>query len=480
MAKPDRIETLRQPPHSLDAEESVLGGLMLDERALAKVSDWISEEDFYRKDHRLIFRAILDLAEQGKPYDAVTMAEWFEANVPGELFGDGERGETYALKIANAVPSAANVAAYAEIVKEKSRLRQMIDIGTDLVAASFTPNGSDTSRIASTAQGRLGHLIGDPRGGGLVSSKTALPSFWAKLQDRFQKHEHITGVASPFMDLDEITLGWQPGDLIIIAGRPSMGKSILGEQCATFNAIRGNNTALFSLEMKTEAIIQRQVARLARVPHKALRSPRDISEEEWQRISDVTVNVLQKASLYIDDQARLTPKQIVARAKRQHMRNALTLIVVDHLHEIGLPGKDRVNELGDAARELRTLGRELNVPVILLVQLNRSNVTRQDHRPTLGDLRGSGAIEEVADVALLIHRDDYYKQHHNERRVELILAKGRDLPTGKPVYLENHFEYMRLESWSGNFAQDQEDRKPIARKGLSKPALVFDGTAERA
>jgi replicative DNA helicase len=306
-------------------------------------------------------------------------------------------------------------------------------------------------------------------------------AWWADLQRRFDQKQRMTGLLTPFTDLNEVTLGLQPGDLIIVAARPSMGKTVFGCEVASYNALDGGNTALFSLEMRHEAILQRLVAAQARVQHKHLRAPSDLLEEEWPRVADATTKI-GAAPLYIDDQRSLTATQIVARAKRQHLRQPLTLIVVDHLHEIRLPGKDRVNEIGDAVRQLKDMAYQLHVPVVLLVQLNRGLTQRADHRPTLADLRGSGSIEEIADIVLLLHREEMHDHTtHLKGVIELILGKGRDLPAGDTIWLKNVYSQMRMENWSAEDAVPTRSAPRASKKkgnGLSAPP-AFNESAER-
>lgn len=437
-------ENLRVPPHSLDSECAVLGGLMNKPTALAEISDWLSESDFYRKDHRLIYRAIVELASKGKPQDAVTLGDWFEAQGLGELVG----GMGYVMKLANTTGSAANIAAYAEIVREKARLRELIDAGAAVASEAWAPR-ADASLIAAHASQRIGALVGDPRAGGLHALKGTVGTWFAALNDRFQRKEALTGIETPWAKLNELTLGLQPGDLTIVAARTSMGKSVLAFQLAAHNGLAGRHTAVFSLEMRADQFLQRAVAAFGEIPHEHLRSPVKMAEQDWPKVTAMTIK-LGAAPLVIDDQPGLTAQQIVARLKRQHMRSPVTLAIVDHLHEIKRPGRDPVNEFGDAVRTLRSAGKELGIPIVLLAQLNRSNVSRADHRPTTADLRASGSIEEIADVILLIHREDAYDRNtHMKGVVELILGKGRDFPVGEVVYLKNMYSHMRLDDWEG-------------------------------
>jgi len=461
-----RIEALRQPPFSLESEQAVLGGLMLNEAALAKVSDWLTEEDFFRKDHRLIYKAILELAGQGKPYDSVTLGEWFEANGIADLVD----GSNYILRLANNTPSAANIVAYAEIVQHKSRLRQLIDAGTEIAGQAFDPK-ADASLIASQATNKLAAMTTSARAGGHRSIKGSVGSWYARLHERFERREEYSGLLTPWEKLNDLTLGLQAGDLIIIAGRSNMGKSVAGFQIATHSALAGYHTALQSLEMRDEAFVQRSVAAIAKISHRSLRRPTDIDESEWPKISE-TMTRLAAAPLAIDDQAGLTVNQVCARLKRQHLRSSLKLAVVDHLHAIRRPGRDPVNEIADVAQQLKNTAKELNVPIVLLCQMNRSSHGRADHRPTMADLRGSGSIEEIGDVIFFLHREDYYdKTTHMKGVVEMIVGKGRDMPTGDTIYLANRFDQMRLDEWDGPLPTKHEakESKPAGFKKQPKP-----------
>lgn len=444
---PSRVEHLRQPPHSEDSEQAVLGGLMLDERALTKICDWIKEEDFYRRDHRLIFRAISELSTAGKPCDAVTMGEWFEAQGVADMIG----GANYVIQLANSTPSAANITAYAEIVREKARLRDLITIGTDMVSKAFAPYGSDTSSIASGASLRLGDLIGDPRGGGLETVGGAVRSWMARMHERYERGPHLSGLATPFGQMNDMTQGLQPGDTIVIAARPGMGKTVLLENIARFNALAGNATAIFSLEMSKEALIQRGVSAMSGVPHERLRRAWEINEEQWPLISEATSRLV-RAPYSIDAQPGLTPQQIVARAKRLHLRKKLTLVGIDHLGRVRLPNKaNKADEVGDALKYIQGAAKECGWVLVILNQLNRGLLARTDTRPNMGDLRASGAIEEDADQIYFMHRQEYFEPAtHLKGVVELIPAKGRDFQNNKTIHLQNHYENMMLSDWVGD------------------------------
>ena len=451
-----KLDSLRVLPQSAEAEQSVLGGLMLSPESLPKIADWLTGEDFYRPNHRLIFRGIVDLAEAGKPVDAVTLGEWFEANGLAEQIG----GSGYLVELHSATPSAANIVAYAEIVAEKARLRQAIEIGTALTNAAWE-RGAAAADVTAKAQHALTTLA-PVRHTGLQESKPGLMRWWAECQARLDK-PGLLGLPTPWAGLNSATHGLRPANLYLLAGRPSMGKSIVGGQLAAFTALRGNRTALFSLEMSAESIHQRNVAALAEVPHDFLEQPTEASPH-WAPMTPAIAQ-LRSAPLLIDDSPGLNAAQICARAERAHLQSGLSLIVVDHLHEMTVDPKDRVNSLGDAARKLKGLAKRLNVPVLLLAQLNRSATQRENKRPDLSDLRGSGSLEEVADAVMFLHREDYYRpETHLKGVVELILAKGRNLRTCT-VHLANRYDQMRADDWEGPLPEaPQPEQKPATRE----------------
>jgi replicative DNA helicase len=443
-----RVESLRIPPHAVDAEQSVLGALMLVNGHLPKVSDWLTPEDFYRRDHQEIYRAILDVAPE--PFDALTLGDWFEANGNAELVQFG----AYLGEIASSTGSAANIVAYAEIVKEKSQRRQSIEIGMDLTNRAFDPGGMDVHEIAADAGRRLQEIRGSDRMGGLVTASSTLTDFYNDLIDRHQKGGGVTGLAYPWAEVNAATYGLQPGELTIIAARPSMGKSIMGLNMALFAALAGRNTALFSLEMTARQVNRRNISCLGRVPYPWLLSP----TTEGERDTDYTpyvadaIRQLKPASLLIDESAGLSIDKIIARARRAHMQKPIELLVLDHMHEVKVPGKKEPRfEIGDIADAGKMLAKEFNCPAVWLAQLNRSLENRADKRPQMSDLRETGEIEQKADVIWFVYREDYYQRNNRDWRkrhdVELIMGKGRDLEVGAPIILREDFGFMTLSDW---------------------------------
>lgn len=452
---------LRQPPHSVEAEQSVLGGLMLDERAYAKIADWLSEDDFYRKDHRLIFRAIKELIERNKPADAVTLGEWFEENRLAELVG----GTSYVIQLANATPSAANIAAYAEIVREKSVLRGLIDLGTNIATNAFTPNGRASADLVAIASHSLSGMTSAGIRGGLVPAKAALKLQFAELMERYKLGaDKLLGLPTPWADVNKLTKGLRKGALYVIGGRPSMGKSILGFHLAAFSALRGTRTALFSVEMTSQECMARMCSACGNIPHDWIEQPSDDqklwpdSELYWSRYTTIT-EALISSPLLIDDTPGITCAQWLARARREHMRKPIELIVADHMHDFTIdPRNEARREYGLIAQGGKTLAKEFNCPVVLLAQLNRDTAKRTDKRPTMTDLRESGEIEQKADVALFVHREDYYDHDSPQKGlVEIIPAKGRNIKIGESILLKNCYDYMRAEDYDGPRPQKKED-----------------------
>jgi len=450
---PARIDALRVPPHSIDAEQAVLGGLMLDDKAWERIADKLVEEDFYRKDHRLIFRAIAELTNKNMPCDAVTLADWFDSNKLSELVG----GASYVIQLANSTPSAANIVAYAEIVRDKSTLRQLIDAGTEIAGDGFQPEGRSTQEILEGAEQKVFAIAeGQARGRkGFTPMRAAVKEAFQILHQRYESKGAVTGLATGFTDLDDMTAGLQPSDLIILAARPSMGKTALAVNMAEHAAIKSKKAvAVFSMEMSASQLAFRLISSLGRINQQHLRTG-DIQEEEWPRVTSA-ITLLSDAKIFIDDTPSLSPAELRARARRLKREHDLGLIVIDYLQLMQVPGnkENRATEISEISRSLKALAKELNVPVIALSQLNRSLEQRTDKRPVMADLRESGAIEQDADVILFIYRDEYYNPESADKgRAEVIIGKQRNGPTGtlKLTFLGQYtkFENFAAESYGG-------------------------------
>jgi replicative DNA helicase len=449
MSPADGDRRPRVPPHSTQAEEAVLGALLLPQagqRAWLEVCDWLTADHFYRRDHQLVYRAIAELAGKEQPHDAVTVGEWFESMGQAEQVAGG----AYLVELARATPSTANIVAYAEIVVGNSHQRQLVEVGTELVETGFHPDGREIPEVIQSTQHRLTLLL-PTRRTGPTPVKAALRALYEDLQRRYDGQQ-LPGLPTPWSALNEATHGLQDGEVVLIAARSNMGKSVIGFQLSAFNALRGQRTLRFSLEMTAQQAARRDVAALGDIPHSWLLNPADGYGDYWDRLT-ATYRALQEAPLAMDDTPRLGATQISARAQREHLRAPVRLVLVDHLHEMKLPGRQgEVIERADALRDLKALAKHLGCPVVVLAQLNRGAAgsdRAESRRPRLTDLRGSGGIEEVADVVLFLHRPDYYNPADMSGVIEVTIGKGRDIPTGKTIYLRNRFDVMRADNWEG-------------------------------
>ena len=439
-------EALRLPPHSVEAEQSVLGGLMLDNTAWDNVADVVTAEDFYRRDHRLIFAAIGELAERGEPSDAVTVSELLERR--GQLLEAG--GLPYIGQLSRETPSAANIRAYAAIVRERAMLRELIQIGGHIATSAYAPDGRSASELVDEAERRVFEIAerGQRRGSGFQMLKRILPRTIDRL-DELQKTEgDVTGLATGFTDFDRMTAGLQPGDLVIVAGRPSMGKTSFAMNCAEHAAIGvGVPVAIFSMEMSAEQLSFRMISSLGRVNAAHLRTGK-FADSDWSRINSA-VSVMSKANIFIDDTPAMTPTELRARARRLKREHGLGLIVVDYLQLMQVTGtpENRATEISEISRSLKALARELEVPVVTLSQLNRSVEQRTDKRPVMSDLRESGAIEQDADVIAFIFREEVYNKDTTRKGIaDIIISKQRNGPTGD-VHLTFLGEYTKFENY---------------------------------
>ncbi|CAA6808901.1 MAG: Replicative DNA helicase (EC [uncultured Thiotrichaceae bacterium] len=444
----ETIESLKTPPHSIEAEQSVLGGLMLDNNAWDQVADKVVETDFYRYDHRLIFRSIVHLAEENEPYDVVTLSNWLKQR--GDL--DDAGGLAYLGTLAKDTPSAANIQAYAKIVREKSILRQLISVGTDIAETAFNPEERDSREILDEAERKVFEIAEQSmrQEQGFRSIKSLMKNTLTQIEELGQQPDGVTGVSTGYDDLDEMTNGLQKGDLVIVAGRPSMGKTTFSMNIAEYAA--ANNkvpTAVFSLEMPGEQLTMRLLSSMGRVDQGRLRNGR-LLEEDWPRIA-TAVKLFSDVPLYIDDSAGLTPTEVRARARRLVREHGdLGLIVIDYLQLMQGGGKaeNRTNEVSAMSRSLKALAKELSCPIIVLSQLNRSLEQRPNKRPIMSDLRESGAIEQDADIIMFVYRDEVYNpESENKGTAEIIIGKQRNGPIGS-VRLTFLGKYTRFENFS--------------------------------
>lgn len=442
-------DALKVPPHSLQAEQAVLGGLMLDNSAWDTVADAVSEEDFYRRDHRLIFRAIAQLAEKNNPLDAVTLSEWLEQN----RLLDDVGGLSALGALAQNTPSAANIKAYAGIVRENSIMRQLITVGNKIAGSAFEADGRDSGALLDDAEKLVFDIAEQGKRG--KRSFRDIRSLLAAAVDRidmlFQQDDAITGVSTGFTDLDEKTAGLQPSDLIIVAGRPSMGKTTLAVNFAENAAIKNQvPVAIFSMEMPGEHLALRMMSSLGHIDQHKIRTGK-LEDDDWPRLTSA-VSLLDTAPIFIDDTPALTPLELRARARRLKREHNLGLIVIDYLQlmQVSNTKENRATEISEISRNLKALAKELEVPVVALSQLNRSLESRTDRRPVMSDLRESGAIEQDADVIMFIYRDEVYNEESPQKGLaEIIIGKQRNGPIGKCM-LTFRGQYTRFE----NYAKD--------------------------
>lgn len=442
--------TAKVPPHSIEAEQSVLGALMLDHRAWDQVADRIVVEDFYRHDHRAIFEAILRLVSRSQPFDVLTIAESLKSDNKLTLLPSGE---AYLYELAQNTPSAANIIAYADIVRERSVLRQLISVGTDVTDSVFHPDGRDSQELLDHAE-QLVYKISEhqQRGAGPI----AIASLLAKATDRLDYLYHtkgaLTGVSTGFTDFDHLTSGLQAGDMVVIAGRPSMGKTSFAMNIAEYAAIKQDKPVMvFSLEMPAEQLALRMISSLGRIDQQKVRTGQ-LSDADWPRVTSA-VSVLSESKLYVDDTPGLTSLELRARARRVARKHGgLSMIVIDYLQLMTSSGsrENRTNEISEISRSLKSIAKEFNVPVIALSQLNRGLEQRTDKRPVMSDLRESGAIEQDADLIAFIYRDEVYNEDSPHKgTAEIIIRKQRNGPIGD-FRLTFLGQYTRFENHASN------------------------------
>lgn len=448
--KSPSIDPLKRPPHSSEAEQSILGGLMLDNEAWDKVNSKVCEADFYRTEHRTLFRAVTELVKRGQPFDVVTLLDNLKSN--NSL--DDAGGEAYLFELANNTPSIANVAAYADIVREKSVQRQLISIAGEIADSAYNPAGREVPELLDLAETKV-FAIAEQTGtdDGPETIKSILVRAVEKIDALYHSGDAITGLATGLSDLDEMTSGLQPSDLVIVAGRPSMGKTTLVMNMAEHAAIKGQKPVLvFSMEMPSDSLAMRMMSSLGRIDQHRIRTGK-LNDDDWPRVTSA-VHMLSEAPLFIDDSAGLSPSEMRARARRLAKEHGqLGLIVVDYLQLMKVPGfkaENRTAEISEISRSLKSLAKELKVPVVALSQLNRSLEQRADKRPVMSDLRESGAIEQDADLICFIYRDEVYNEDSPEKGVaEIIIAKQRNGPIGK-VRVAFLGKYTRFEDLAFN------------------------------
>ncbi|MEN9704873.1 MAG: replicative helicase [Pseudomonadota bacterium] len=430
--EPGELDALRTPPHSVEAEQAVLGGLLLDATAWDQVGDTLSADDFYRPDHGLIFDAIGQLVSESKPCDVVTVSEYLERRAKLEDVG----GLAYLGTLARDTPTAANIRAYGQIVHERALLRGLVRAGTAIASSVYNDEGLSARDLVNQAEQKVFEIAerGARRTEGAQSVRAMLPELIDKIDEWHSNPDKLRGIATGFADFDGKTGGLRGGDLVIVAGRPSMGKTTLAinmaENVALASETRGS-VLIFSMEMPSEQLMSRMLSSVGGVPLQNIRTGR-INDEEWVRVTSAT-SQLAEARIFIDETPGLAPMELRTRARRVKREHGLDLVVVDYLQLMQVPGnkENRATEISEISRGLKALAKELNVPVIALSQLNRSVEQRENKKPVMSDLRESGAIEQDADMILFIYREEVYdKNTPRKGQADIDLAKHRNGETG--------------------------------------------------
>lgn len=452
------FEGMRVPPHNVHAEQSLLGALMLENGTWELVADKVREVDFYRREHQLVFRAVALLAEDDQPFDVVTLAEALEKRKLLDDIG----GMEYLAEIDRNTASAANAAHYARIIRFNSVLRQLIKAGTGIADLAFDTGGRSEAEILDAAEAKVFGIAEQlARGGGFQPIEQLLKLAVDKIDELFHRDEPITGLPTGFIDFDMKTSGLQPADLVIVAGRPSMGKTSFAMNMAENVAIKtGRGVAVFSMEMPGDSLAMRMMSSLGQIDQHRVRTGK-LTDEDWPRLTSA-VHILSQAPLHIDDTPALSPTEVRARVRRlqrelQRNEQDLGLIVIDYLQLMQAPtdGENRATEISAISRSLKSLAKELNVPVIALSQLNRSLEQRPNKRPVMSDLRESGAIEQDADVIVFIYRDEVYNEDSPDKGVaEIIIGKQRNGPIGT-VKLAFLGQYTKFENLADNLYGDE-------------------------
>lgn len=444
----------QQLPHSIEAEQAVLGGLMLSNSGFDAVASLISDKDFFASDHQLIFQTMGQLNAEQKPLDIITLSEALQNNRQLDQIG----GSSYLVELSNNTPSSANINAYAQIVLERSIIRQLITAASDIVKKGYNPLGWDSNKLLAEAEKRLVAIIESrPNQGGFLSVNELLKEVVERIDQLFNSDADITGLSTGFADLDEKTSGWQPSDLVIIAGRPSMGKTSFAMNMAEHAVLHQEKPVLvFSMEMPASQLIMRMMSSLGKIDQTKLRAG-NLSEDVWPRLSSAASR-LKDRPLFIDDTPGITPMELrnrIRQVTREHGQPGMVLVDYLQLMSGSVATENRTNEISQISRELKNIAREFNCPVIALSQLSRNLENRPNKRPINSDLRESGAIEQDADVVVFIYRDEVYNEESPDKGVaEIIIGKQRNGPIGtcKLTFLG---KYTRFENLARDyFAQD--------------------------
>ncbi|QAY67518.1 replicative DNA helicase [Paenibacillus protaetiae] len=435
----------RVPPQNLEAEQAVIGAILLQSEALITAMERVRSEDFYSAPHQHIFEAMIELAENNQPVDLVTLTAHLQDKQLIEEIG----GVSYLARLANAVPTAANVDYYAQIVEEKSMLRRLIRTATNIVSSGYS-GAEEVNVLLSDAEQRIMEISNRRSGSGFVSIRDVLMEVFEKVEHLYTNKGGTTGIPSGFTDLDKMTSGFQRSDLIIVAARPSVGKTAFALNIAQNVGVRaGETVAIFSLEMGAAQLVQRMICAEANVDAGRMRTGH-LEGDDWEKLT-MAIGSLSEAQIFIDDTPGITVADIRAKCRRLKKEKGLGMILIDYLQLIqgrGKPGENRQQEVSEISRTLKQIARELDVPVIALSQLSRGVEQRQDKRPMMSDLRESGSIEQDADIVSFLYRDDYYNQDSEKKNIiEIIIAKQRNGPVGtvELVFLKNFNKFVSLD-----------------------------------
>ncbi|WJG09777.1 replicative DNA helicase [Aliiglaciecola sp. LCG003] len=452
----DKVEKLKIPPHSMEAEQSVLGSMLIAPDSWDKVAEVVVEEDFYNRSHRTIFRSILRLLSGNQPVDIITVSEELEKHDELEEAG----GFTYLGELAQNTPSAANVVAYAEIIKERAITRELIGVAHNIADIGYNPEGRDSSQILDLAETQIFDIAEKRTGAneGPKDVESVLGKTIDRLEALIKNNKEVTGVSTGYTDLDKKTSGLQSSDLIIVAARPSMGKTTFAMNlCENAMLLETKPVLVFSLEMPAEQIMMRMLASLSRVDQTKIRTAQ-LDDEDWARMSNTMAMLKDKDNLFVDDSSGLTPMDVRTRARKlARDRGGISLIMIDYLQLMRVPSlsDNRTLEIAEISRSLKALAKELEVPVVALSQLNRSLEQRADKRPINSDLRESGSIEQDADLIMFIYRDEVYNENTELKGVsEIILGKQRNGPIGT-VRLTFQGQFSRFDNYAGPAYSDE-------------------------
>ena len=445
-----KLDQIKIPPHSIEAEQAILGGLLMHNRRWDDIAGQVSGVDFYRPEHQIIFETLGRLAEAAEPMDVVTVSEALDSQGKTEQVG----GVAYLAELAQNTPSAANIIAYAKIVRERALLRGLIDVSQDIADKAFFPEGRTSSELLDYAERKVFEIAEsrETQQSGPRAIKPLLSLAVDKIDELFNSDEAITGLSTGFDDLDEMTSGLQNGDLVIVAGRPSMGKTTFSMNICENAAVRsGKPVLVFSMEMPAESLVMRMLASLGRIDQGAIRTGK-LKEDDWPRLNSA-ISILAEQKMFIDDTPALSPSEVRARARRVYREHGeIALILIDYLQLMQVPGSEsRVAEISEISRSLKALAKELETPVIALSQLNRGLEQRPNKRPVMSDLRESGAIEQDADLIAFIYRDEVYNEDSPDKGIaEIIIGKQRNGPIGA-VRLAFLGKYTKFENLAHGF-----------------------------